>query len=354
MTLCVPTLLALLLTFCLPTLAQTPPPPPAEKLKFGPLFKHETVLNISLNTNIKAVLRDRGNSPVDHWAVLTYGRKKKKPLALPVKVRVRGHFRKGHCAFPPLLLDIDKRKKKNSVFAYQNRLKLVTHCSSGDYIEREYLVYKLYNLLTDYSFRVRPVRVTYEDSAGTRKPEIQNAFLIEDEGDMAKRNKAKPFKLKQVSMTRVDSMQMATVSVFEFMIGNTDWSVPFMHNVKLLARNEEGPPVPVPYDFDHSGIVSAHYAHPPEILELSSVRERLYRGLQYSPETFQKVFDRFRQVKPQMYALYTTNTTLSSKYIKTTINYLDDFYAIIDDPKSLKRVFIYGGGKKINAVIKGL
>lgn len=286
--------------------------------------------------------------------MLTYARKKKQPLALPVKVRVRGHFRKKNCVFPPLLLDLDKRKKKNSVFAYQNRLKLVTHCSSGDYIEREYLAYKIYNLLTDYSFRVRPVRVTYEDSAGTRKPDIQNAFLIEDEGDLAKRNKAKPFKLKQLNMAKVDSVRMATVSVFEFMIGNTDWSVPYMHNIKLLARNEGGPPVPVPYDFDHSGLVSAHYAFPAEILELSSVRERLYRGLHYSPETFQKVFERFRQMKPQIYALYTNNTTLGSKYIKTTIKYLDDFYEIIDDPKSLKRVFIYGGGKNINAVIKGL
>ena len=100
--------------------------------------------------------------------------------------------------------------------------------------------------------------------------------------------------------------------------------------------------MPVPYDFDHSGIVETNYALPPPQLEISSVRERLYRGLNYSPAVFQEVFAKFNSVKPQLYALYQDNPLLSPSYIKRTIKYLDEFYEIINDPKAIKRYFVAG------------
>ena len=329
----------------------------AKKLaKFGPLFKNEDIIQLKIITNLKALQKDRGDKPINHWGKLLYARKKKGYITIPIKLKVRGNFRRltTNCIFPPLLLDLPKKKDKNSIFERQNRLKLVTHCQNEEYIFQEYLVYRMYNLLTDYSFRARLAQVTYEDSAGKKEAQTRYAFLLEDDDDMSKRNQAKNYNIKQTPMTYVDSLQMATVAVFEYLIGNTDWSVPFLHNIKLIAKKGGKSPIPVPYDFDHSGIVEAKYARPAEQLDLASVRERLYRGITYSPELLQQVFERFRKAKPEMYALYQNNPKLNPGYVKRTLRYLDDFFETIDNPKEVKRVFVYGGGKKANVVIKGL
>jgi hypothetical protein len=331
----------------------------AEKnAKLGPLFKNDSIIQLKIITNLKSLQKDRGDKPVNHWAKLLYARKKKGYITIPIKLKVRGNFRRlaTNCIFPPLLLDLPMKKDKNSIFERQNRLKLVTHCQSEEYIFQEYLVYRMYNLIAEYSFRARLAQVTYEDSAGKRESQTRYAFLIEDEKDLAKRYSAKNFNLKQIPMPRVDSLNMATVAVFEYLIGNTDWSVPFLHNIKLLTKKGYGYPIPVPYDFDHSGIVEAKYARPPEQLELSSTRERLYRGLTYSPEILNQVFEKFRKAKTEIYALYEANPKLNPGYIKRTLRYLDDFYKTIDSPKEVKRTFVYGGGKETGkgVVVKGL
>jgi hypothetical protein len=328
-------------------------------VKMESLFKKDSMLKLTIITNIDALQKDRGKKSTNHWAKLVYNRKTKGELVIPIKLKPRGNFRKEtrNCSFPPLLVDFNRKKKKSKkgVFDDQDKIKLVTHCQHQDYIFQEYMVYKMYNLLTDYSFKARVAQITYEDSARKRPSQTKYAFFIEDEESLAKRTKTENFKMKQTVMSAVDSLQMATVAVFEYMIGNTDWSVAFLHNIKLLAKKDHFP-LPVPYDFDHSGIVEAKYARPPEVLDLSSVRQRLYRGITYQPTVFKQVFDKFKSVKPQIYALYEGNTQLDPAYIKRTLKYLDSFYETIDDPKSLKRIFITDGGKNGTGavIIKGL
>ncbi len=330
-----------------------------KKAQFGPLFKDDDIIQLKIITNLKALQKDRGEKPINHWAQLLYARKKKGYLTIPIKLKVRGNFRKAtaNCVFPPLLLDLPMKKDKNSIFERQNRLKLVTHCQSEEYVFQEYMVYQVYNLITNFSFRARLAQVTYEDSASSKRdPQVKYAFLIEDDDDIAKRNGAKNYNLKQTPMSHIDSLHMATVAVFEYMIGNTDWSVPFLHNIKLFTKKGYNYPIPVPYDFDHAGIVEAKYAHPAEQLGLSSVRERLYRGLTYSPQLLNQVFDKFKKAKPEIYALYEKNPRLNAGYVKRTLRYLDEFYKAIDNPREVKRTFVYGGGKSQSegVVIKGL
>jgi hypothetical protein len=108
--------------------------------------------------------------------------------------------------------------------------------------------------------------------------------------------------------------------------------------------------IPIPYDFDHSGIVNANYAKPAEqLVQIKTVRERLYRGFAYSDEVFQKVFDKFRTAKPAIYALYKDNAELDPNYIKSTLKYLDDFYDTIESPKAVKRVFVEQGLQNMEA-----
>jgi hypothetical protein len=141
------------------------------------------------------------------------------------------------------------------------------------------------------------------------------------------------------------------------LIGNTDWSVQYRQNVKLVAEDSTSRPITVPYDFDHSGMVSAPYAKPAEALLMSSVRERRYRGFCAKDMSYySSVLARYNELKNDFYDIYTTNTLIDEGYRKTTLKYLDDFYKIINDPKRVKEEFQYpcredGTG---NVVIKGL
>ena len=263
-----------------------------KKADLGLLFADEKPLAFTILSNLKPLLKDRSEKPVNHWGEIRFVDESKDSFAIPIKIKVRGNFRRlsKNCLFPPLLLDFDKKKKKNGIFNYQNKLKLITHCINEDYIKQEYLVYKMYNLLTDYSFKAKLATVTYQDSAAKRETETKLAFLLEDESDLAKRNGAKSQDTKQLRPNQLDTLAMATVSVFEYLIGNTDWSVPFLHNIKLFNKTGRYL-IAVPYDFDHAGIVETNYAQPAEALELSSVRERLYRGISYPAAIFEQVFE---------------------------------------------------------------
>ena len=174
-------------------------------------------------------------------------------------------------------------------------------------------------------------RVTYADSLGKRAPETHWAFLLEDDSDVTKRTNMQVSNLKQTNMAYADSVSMAMVTVFEYMIGNSDWSVPYLHNIRLFSNGQRGV-LPVPYDFDYSGIMETSYAIPPEELGIASVRERIYRGLAYPMPIFEQVFSKFNQVKPQFYALYQTDNRLDKGYVKRTLKYLDEFYAVINKP----------------------
>ena len=323
------------------------------------LFNADEVVSLTLVANLSGLLKDRSSqTPASYKAAFSYVDAPRNSLALPIKLMVRGNFRRDakHCRFPPLLLDFPKTKTVNTPFARHAKLKLVTHCQTEEYVVREYLVYKLYNLLTDFSFRARLAKVTYQDSSGKRATETKYGFLLEDEASVARRNKATPYPPNKLNMARADTVQMATVAVFEYLIGNTDWSVPFRHNIRLFSNPKRTRPMPVPYDFDHSGIVEAPYAYPAEQLAIQSVRQRLYRGYGYPQAVFDRVFKKFKKHKAAIYALYQNQPTLPPGYVKRTLKYLDEFYETIDSPRLVKRLFVEQGQQNLagGVVIKGL
>jgi hypothetical protein len=330
-----------------------------KKHKFGPLFNSDDTLHFTLKANLKVLLKDRGKSPKNHWGQISYVNETGKTKEMPVQVKVRGNFRRmvENCAFPPLLIDFDKKKKGNSVFNQQNKLKLVTHCLKKDYIMQEYLVYKIFNLITDNSFKARIAHVTYQDSTGKIPSELRLGIFLEDEADIAKRLNTQEYKKIRIRQAQLDSVQMATVSVFEYLIGNTDWSVLFGHNIKLYYVTGKLP-LAVPYDFDHAGIVNTPYATPAqELEEIVSVKQRLYRGIAYSPALFEQIFEKFRRAKPDIYALYRDNKSLEKSYIKYVLGYLDDFYKTINNPRKVANDFIAQGQKNMQPgeiQIKGL
>lgn len=328
-----------------------------KKANFGTLFKSKDTLQFTIITNMKVLMKDRGEKPVFHPAKVNFITAKGKKMELPITLKVRGNFRKSpeNCVFPPLLLNFDKKNKGNSIFNQQNKIKLITHCIKKDYIVREELVYQIYNLLTENSFKSRLAYVIYKDSTVKKIPEKRPAFLIEEETILAKRMGTKTYTKVRLRQNQLDTLSMATIALFEFMIGNTDWSVPYLHNIKLFYR-EAALPIPVPYDFDHSGLVNAHYANPAAELNLSSVKERLYRGIRYPKHITEAVIAKFNLIKPEVYKLYEKNDGLDKSYIKYAIGYLDEFYEIINNEKKLKKYILDQGktNESGGVVIKGL
>lgn len=324
----------------------------------GP-FGSEEVLDIRLEGDIETLLNDRGDDPSYHLLKLhveTVGAEE----SLDLRVRVRGNFRRleKNCDSPPLKFNFKKHKvPETSLFAGQPELKLVVPCKGEPYVLREYLTYKLYNLFTEHSFNVRLVRYTYDDMDSDEETNPQYGFLIEDKETLAARSGASIIERMHYRPQIVDRDAFFRMSVFAYMIGNTDWSIQYLHNIELLFLNDEMVYISVPYDFDLVGIVSSPYARPSPALKLRSVRERVYRG--YCLEdlsVLKSTFDQFQELKPEIYKTITENTLVDESYKEFATDYLDDFYATLNDDKDRKKAFSYpcsrhGTG---NVVISGM
>lgn len=327
--------LSLLLTGAGPLPAQVAPP----------LFESDAPLQLRFAGDLRALVNDRDSLEQSwHPFTLTYAVGNEPPVVLDVRFRTRGHWRRQerHCAFPPLMLDVPRGRVEGTLFAEQNRLKLVTPCNPAmreyrEYILREYLVYRAYNLLTPLSLRARLATTTYVDTTGRMDSLTVTTFLVEDADDMAARNGGKVLDLPGAEFYHVDSLQMGLVGVFLYMAGATDWSLRALHNMELVQDTVRGTFLPVAYDFDFTGIVNTAYARPDPRLRIPSVRTRLYRGACLSDGHWQAAFMRFHERRASLYALYDTLPGLSSGYVKDTRRYLDDFFRVLDEPDRTSR-----------------
>lgn len=315
---------------------QAPPAAPA----VPPLFQTDTPLVFQLTTDLRALLRDRGAERPERPGLLHLANAADSTM-LEVELRTRGIFRLKHCTFPPLRLDLPRTKTEGTPFAGQDKLKLVTHCrgdrSFDRLVLREYALYRAFAALTDSSLRTRVARVTYVDSA--RADTVRRvAFLIEAEEDLARRIGAEVMELGNVHDMLTEAAYMTLVAVFQYMIGNTDWSVWGRHNITILRDTAgTGRLLAVPYDFDFSGAVNAPYATPPPQLPIRTVRERLYRGYCQADTVLNDVLARFRGAKDRIYAAVRETPGLDPRDVRDLLAYFDDFYATLDNPGALRR-----------------
>ena len=325
----------------------------------NPFFTQDDIVELTLELPVDNILNDRGATPGFHPAFIYYRDATMATRTLAVQVKVRGNRRKDPtvCGFPPLLVKFPPETVPGHLFGSVAELKLITHCLSDTYTLREYLVYKLYNTLTSVSFRTRLCRITYRDTRGRRSAVARYGFFLENVSALALRNQAKEVpKQFFIGMENMDQTAMATMAVFQYMIGNTDWSVPYRHNIRALTQNLQSPPIPVPYDFDYSGLVMAPYAVPPEQLGITSVRQRLFRGYDFPQLTYSVVRDLFNSRRTAMYAVYLSCPYLGQEEKEFATRYLDGFYKTLNDPKDFERNIVRTGlinGKRYTH-IKGL
>ena len=216
---------------------------------------------------------------------------------------------------------------------------MVVPCKGGnvyqDYIMTEYLAYKLYNIITENSFQARLIKVDYYDTSGKVKAGYAYTFIIESEKSMAKRRECISIDNEKISARSLDPETAAIAYIFQYLIGNTDWSIPGLHNMKLLKTTDVSRPypIPVPYDFDYSGIVNASYAVPGDHVEIDDVTERTYMGYCVSQEHMDNAFKLFIEKEPEIMAAVQEFDLLSDGQKKRTGKYLEEFYDVIKDEK---------------------
>lgn len=321
------------------------------------LFNSDSILQVKLSGDIRKLMNDRSDRPGEHAITLSY-QTEGGEISIPISSRTRGNFRRklGDCLYPPVMLLFKEKNKENTLFKEQEKLKLVLPCRDDEYVVREYLAYRIYNLITPKSFKARLIKLTLEDSKKKKPQEPFYAILLEEEEQMAKRNNTAAVE-KKIPPILANTNTFLNMAVFQYLIGNTDWSVEYQQNIKLITPDSATAPFTIPYDFDHAGIVDAPYAKPAEALEMTSVRERRYRGYCLTDlNEYNLSFELFNRIRNDIYSLYQSAPYLNAGYKKTALKYLDDFYDTINDPEKMKKDFSYPCNEKGtgNIIIKGL
>jgi hypothetical protein len=254
-----------------------------------PLFASDQMIRVTISGPISAIAQRAEGSTEPHAATLSVGAAETDPIILSA----RGNARRNTevCQFPPLRVTFTTPPAATSPFRGQKRLKLVTHCrqSAGfqQHLLLEYAAYRMFNVLSPTGFHARLATVDYTDPNG--RPVISRlGFFLEDADDAAKR--AGLYEVKtgdRIAVSQLNPRDSARLAVFEYMLGNLDWSTRAgtagtgcCHNAKLLGatKTQISNLIPIPYDFDYSGFVGAPYALPPEGIPVNSVKRRYYRG----------------------------------------------------------------------------
>ncbi|MFZ4634419.1 MAG: hypothetical protein ACOYNO_09470 [Saprospiraceae bacterium] len=260
--------------------------------------------------------------------------------AFPVKVKARGHMRKQTCEFPPLKIRFDALTPVDDSLSERSELKLVHPCFSDELNERlilkEYLCYKLYNILTDQSFRAQLIKLQLLQSGKEKASLARYAFLIESELAVAQRAEGRPYSPHYLPLNRLEPRNLDRMALFEYMIGNTDWSVETRHNVKLLAWKERFPAA-VPYDFDYSGIVNASYAVPQKGVPIQSVTERWFLGLCRNEAEIRPVIQEFLDKKEALLACVNSFELLLPSERRQMIAYMQSFFDVIESPSKTSK-----------------
>lgn len=313
-----------------------------------PLFTNNDMMAFTLTAPFSKMRRER-NKEKRYAASLIFV-DEGKDITLPLELQVRGNNRlmKETCRFVPLRVHFEKESIKGTLFAKQKKLKLVTLCNKQNtytnYLLQEYLVYRMFNVLTDSSFKVKLAEVTYLEAGRSGKPRISYGFFIEDKKRMGKRLGLNTIPGHRIPVKALDPTQISLVSLFQFMIGNTDWSATkgeadedCCHNAKMLGTEGQRH-TPVPYDFDFAGLLNAKYAGPAPGIPISSVKIRLYRGF-CKPDLIgmRNARATIQQHKEALYALFEANERLSDSARKKSLKYLDSYYKISESDKNFER-----------------
>lgn len=309
-----------------------------------PLFSEAKPLEITLTAPLNRLKRHRTGDQGPYYPATVSYAGESGTVTVPVRVRARGIWRRKNCELPPIMLNFSKDSSRETVFARLDRARLVLHCRNNDdfeqYVLQEFQLYRVQQLLTPYTLNVRLVRVTYVDAEKKDTLAQRYGFISEIDEEFADRVGAELVKTQGAGPNDLEPYENAFVGVWQYFVGNTDFSIRALHNVLLVYKDPLH--IPVAYDYDWSGAVNTRYAKPSEIVGTRSVTQRVMRGYCAPPQEYERVFALFREKKDAIYALYSDSLAAALKpgVVRGTLRYFDEFYATINDPRSAKRQIV--------------
>ena len=305
------------------------------------LFAAHEPIAIELSMDMRELCRGTPSGGCeDTPAQLTYTGGDGTERRIDIRVRPRGKWRNeaGNCAVPPLFVFfVDGSATTGTPFEGETMLPLTTHCrerptSYEQYVFKEYLAYRIYNALTERSLRVRLARITYRDTGRRERVVERHGFFTEHFESFAAREAMALADADEFDVAEADARELATMTLFEYLIGNTDWSARAGHNVAHF-RDAGGAVRAVAYDFDFAGLVDASYAGPPPQLPIRSVKQRLYRGYCHPGLDWAGLFGEFQDRRSDIEALIEQAPGLEIEHRDEVRDYVADFFAIIDSPE---------------------
>ncbi len=312
------------------------------------VFSSTDVLELTLESPYSKINRSRGDDREYFPATIRYSSKEGIEVAIDLRIRTRGRSRSQEdiCRFPPLRLNFDSKGLQGTIFDGENNLKMVTHCQLQErydqFVLLELLNYRLFNLFTNFSFRVRQLEITYVDTETGTQSGPRAAFIIEDEKKMISRIGMRLHEAERITYHEYDSRSLNMVELYQYLIGNTDWSAFLVpagenccHNIVPVVR-DDGRLIPIPYDFDATGMVNAPYSIPSPVLGIRSVRERMYRGYCHEPTVVNENISGFIARREDVLALIKSQPGFDQKTIDYATEYVGQFFDMLDDPVQLK------------------
>ena len=315
-----------------------------------PLFQNDDVISIRIEGPFKQLLRKAKNSTNPFPATLIVEGAAPEQHAIMLSARGNSRRSRGLCTFPPLRVEFNEKPGDGSLFDGQKRLKLVTHCrgasSYQQYYLLEYTAYKLLNEITPNSLNVRMADLAYIEAESGKTNIERMGFFIEDTDDAAKRIGMKEIDLPDIDVEQITPSAAAQYALFQYMIGNLDWSMhngpegdDCCHNTKLIGATKDAQSgfIPVPYDFDYSGLVDTPYAVAPPDMRIDTVRKRRYRGFCQHNDEVGSQAALFRENREALNAAIQAVPGLNDRNKKSSIKYLDKFFKDIEDDEKIDR-----------------
>ena len=314
------------------------------------LFGNDKALELVIESDFKKFIREKDKDKYQD-ALLQHPLNDTTVVKRVVRIKPRGVFRKKYCSVPPIKLNFKHTDIYVNSVQQLEKMKVVSECKTSvsyeEYVLREYLVYKLYQLLSDKSFKVKLLKLTTVDiGSKKRKSNTSYAFLIEEVDDLAKRTNSEYLDIETASSEHVVEENMALIAMFQYMIGNTDWSVAGAHNLKLLKEPQQQKAHAAPYDFDYSGLVNASYAVPTPGLGISSVRTRYFKCPCYSADVFRQTIEKFKQQKSRILAIIDDFPYVTGGSKNDMKNFISGYFKQIEG-KNAENFFLKNCGKKL-------
>ena len=311
-------------------------------IKSDLLYKDQTPLSIKLNYSNKEV-----NAKTDDSAYIKTNMEflhEEKWSSIELRIRARGNFRRSECYFPPIKMKIKKDQYKETLFDGNKSMKLVLPCKlepeNNDNILQEFIAYKIYEQISPYHFKTRRVDIDFNEIRGKKTKNFKlKGFLIEDDKRVAKRHEGKVFEryIHPMTMQHLTSVQNA---FFQYLLGNTDFSVAYQHNGKLLYVDKKI--IPLPYDFDMTGWVNPSYATVNSTLGISSVQDRVYRGFKRDQEYFDQVREQFIDKKSQLMQIVSSfeNEFSNPKEYENMFEFMEDFFEVLESDSNFEKAIV--------------